>query len=51
MNLRNLFKVDLDAPNETNRELWLKLVAVILRAVAVVSVLFAIVKTWGHLAR
>ena len=46
MNLRDLFKIDLDA-TDTNRELWLKIVAVILRAVAVLAVLVAIIKTWA----
>lgn len=46
MNLRDLFEIDLDAANDTSRELRLKLVAVILRAVAVLSILFAIVKAW-----
>ena len=46
MNLRDLLKIDLDAANDTSRELWLKLVVVVLRAVAALSILFAIVKTW-----
>lgn len=46
MNLRDLFKIELDAASDTNRELWLKIVAVILRAIAALSILFVIVKTW-----
>ena len=41
MNLSDLLKIDLDDPNATNRELSLKL-AVILRAIAVLVILFAI---------
>ena len=51
MTLRDLFKIDLDAPNQTNRELWLKLVALILRVVAVLSIVFAVVKIMGRPVR
>lgn len=46
MNLRDLLKIDLDDSNATNREISLKLVAAILRAVAVLVILFAMVRKW-----
>ena len=50
MNLRDLLKIDLDGLNATNRELWLELLTMILRVVAVLVILFAIVRTWRGLA-
>lgn len=47
MNLRHLFKIDLDDPSGSNRELWLKLVALIVRAVAVLVILFVIFRNWA----
>lgn len=47
MNLRDLFEINVDDPNATTRELWLKLVAMVLRAVAGLVILLAVVRAWS----
>lgn len=46
MNLGDLFRIDLDDQSATNREVCLKVLAVILRTVAVLMILSVIAHKW-----